>query len=274
MTVVLAVGYQLTTVARSEIKREVDLSSLKYFIAGGTKIWSDDVALLNDYLPNGRVTQFYSLTEFGTVALNIKSPNTDAVGLLRNGVKCKIVNENGEKVGVSVDGEICIKAPTKLLTCSDDLKLCDGEGFLRTGDIGHFDHHGNLYVVDRSKDIFKCYEEYIYPSEIESIIKTNPGVEDVCIVGVPDKLASDLTTAVVVKKPGAQVSEDDIKNLVKSEYTYFFRMLFLTYSFFSFHVFRNSSKKQAISWRRIFHQCYATNAYWKNSSKRSTKNCC
>lgn len=213
----LAVGYQLATVVRSEMKNKVVLTSLKYFIAGGTKIWPDDVLALNECLPNGRVTQFYSLTEFGTVALNIKNPNPNSVGLLRNGVQCKIIDDNGQRVGVSVDGEIRIKGPTKLLTCSSDQNLCDAEGFLQTGDIGHFDQHGNLYVVDRSKDIFKCYDEYIYPSEIESIIKANPAVEDACIVGVSDKVASDLTTAIVVKKPDSKITEQDIKDLVKSK---------------------------------------------------------
>lgn len=202
--------------SRSDVRHKVDLSSLKYFVAGGSKIWPDDVSALNNCLPNGRVTQFYSLTEFGTVALNVKCPNTNSAGLLRNGVQCKIINEDGEKVGVTVHGEICVKGPTKLLSGFNGLDLFDAEGFLRTGDIGHFDQHGNLYVVDRIKDIFKCCGEYIFPSDIESVIKAHPAVGDACIVGIPDKVASDLTTAIVVKKQGSQVTEEDIKNLVKS----------------------------------------------------------
>lgn len=188
---------------------------MRYFITGGTKIRPEDVSSMNLSIPNGQVVQFYSLTEFGIIASNFMEPKKDSVGFLRNGVQCKIVDEDGKRLGISEDGEICVKGPTKLLTDLNDVDLCDNEGFLRTGDIGHFDEYGNLYVIDRIKDIFKCYDEYIYPSEIEDVIKTHPAIENVCIVSVPDKIASDLTAAVIVKREGFDISEKDIYDLVK-----------------------------------------------------------
>jgi len=77
----------------------------------------------------------------------------------------------------------------------------DEEGFLKTGDIGFVDDNGSVFIFDRKKEIMKYKGYQINPSEIESIIESIEGVELVAVVGIPDKIATNLPAAVVVKRP-------------------------------------------------------------------------
>lgn len=77
----------------------------------------------------------------------------------------------------------------------------DYEGFFKTGDIGYIDDD-ELVIVDRKKEIFKFRGYHINPSEIEDVISLIDGIAQVSVVGIPDPVYYNLTTAAVVKKNG------------------------------------------------------------------------
>lgn len=91
----------------------------------------------------------------------------------------------------------------------------DDEGFFKTGDIGHFNEAGALFVVDRKKELMNYKGFQVNPSEIENVIEKIEGVKQVAVVGILDPVVQNLVTAVVVKKQGfISLAEKEIVDFV------------------------------------------------------------
>jgi long-chain acyl-CoA synthetase len=84
------------------------------------------------------------------------------------------------------------------------------DGWLLTGDIGYADGEGNLFIVDRKKDLIICSGFNVYPREIEEVLLSHAGVADAAVVGVSDPKRSESPYAFVIKKPGTTVNEDEL----------------------------------------------------------------
>jgi acyl-CoA synthetase (AMP-forming)/AMP-acid ligase II len=84
------------------------------------------------------------------------------------------------------------------------------DGWLRSGDGGHMDADGYIYVTDRIKDMIISGGENIYPAEIERVLAEHPTVGDVAVIGVPDERWGEVPNAVVVAAPGATVDPDEL----------------------------------------------------------------
>lgn len=117
----------------------------------------------------------------------------------------------GEAVPTGEPGEIWVrsgqvmggywgKADATAAALTDD-------GWLRSGDGGHIDADGYVYVTDRIKDMIISGGENIYPAEIERVLAEHPSVGDVAVIGVPDERWGEVAKAVVVAAPGATVDE-------------------------------------------------------------------
>ena len=83
-------------------------------------------------------------------------------------------------------------------------------GWLHTGDIGMFDDEGELFLLDRAKDMIISGGNNVYPREVEEIIVQHPAVANVCVVGIPDPYWGEAVHAVVVTEPGAQVTAQEL----------------------------------------------------------------
>src|SRR5947207_12772679 len=83
-------------------------------------------------------------------------------------------------------------------------------GWFRTGDIGQFDADGYLAIVDRKKDMILRAGFNVYPREIEEVLMTHPAVAMAAVVGVPDPRLGEEIRAVVVRRPKATVTEDEL----------------------------------------------------------------
>jgi long-subunit acyl-CoA synthetase (AMP-forming) len=79
---------------------------------------------------------------------------------------------------------------------------CWSDGWFRTGDVGHFDEEGYLYVDGRSKDMIISGGENIYPAEIENLLIESPDIAEASVIGRPDERWGEIVVAVVVPKPG------------------------------------------------------------------------
>jgi len=90
-------------------------------------------------------------------------------------------------------------------------------GWLHTGDIGYLDEDGDLFVVDRVKDMIIRGGENIYPAELEDIIYRFPGVAEAAIVGTPDPTYGEDIVAFIVASPGATLSGQEIADFMKKE---------------------------------------------------------
>ena len=84
------------------------------------------------------------------------------------------------------------------------------DGWLRSGDGGHMDADGYIYVTDRIKDLIISGGENIYPAEIERVLAEHPAIQDVAVIGVPDERWGEVPKAVVVARAGATIDPHEV----------------------------------------------------------------
>lgn len=207
----------LTLVSKCERFHQTDLSSLRFQIVTGGKCSHHVQHEINSRLTNGKIQACYGLSESaGVMACNLGE--TDSVGQLLSFYSVKIIDDDGNRCGVGENGEVCFKTNYKFLGYYDNQKATDealdDEGFFLTADIGHFDEDGNLFIVDRKKDLIKYCGNQIAPSSIESYLIESSKIKAACVVGLPDEVAADLPAAFIVRSNGSNITEKDVFDMV------------------------------------------------------------
>jgi acyl-CoA synthetase (AMP-forming)/AMP-acid ligase II len=112
-----------------------------------------------------------------------------------------------------VDGELRLKGPQCFLGYVDaalDVDAFDDEGWLRTGDLGTVDEEGRVRVEGRLKDVIIRNAENVSAAEVEDALLRHPAVADVAVIGVPDERTGERVCAVVVARPGHEVTLEDL----------------------------------------------------------------
>lgn len=223
VTFVLSAPHQLLLALKSPEINTRDLSSVRNWVCGGTRVPPDACIKVSEYIPNVFVNAGYGMTEIGGyLTLNRPFIPRDTVGGVRSNSQIKIVDESGNRLGVGESGEICVNMDIKFKGYYGNKEatdaLYDSEGFIQSGDIGHFDADGLLYVTDRKKDFLKYCNYMISPSEIEDFLIKCPDVASVCVVGITDRITGDLPAAVIVRKKGSTITEQEIGDMVEKEF--------------------------------------------------------
>ena len=90
----------------------------------------------------------------------------------------------------------------------------DDDGWLHTGDIGHIDADGHLFIVDRLKELIKYKGFQVPPAELEALLLTHPQIADAAVIGLPDDEAGEIPAAYVVLKQGQDATAADIQGFV------------------------------------------------------------
>ena len=146
---------------------------------------------------------------------------TETVGYAFPHVECKVIDpDTGEEVPDGVDGEFCsrgyntMKGYYKMPEAT--ASTVDAEGWLHSGDLVCRDAAGNFKVTGRLKDMIIRGGENIYPKEIEEFIYTHPAVQDVQVIGVPDKRYGEEAMACIILKEGMEVSEEDMLAYIRA----------------------------------------------------------
>jgi acyl-CoA synthetase (AMP-forming)/AMP-acid ligase II len=120
----------------------------------------------------------------------------------------------GCEVRIADSGEILVRGPNVMLGYLNDpdatAEAIDAAGWLHTGDVGQLDEHGNLTITDRIKDMYICGGFNVYPAEIEQVLARLDGVVESAVIGVPDERLGEVGKAFVVRKTGADLSEQDV----------------------------------------------------------------
>ena len=119
----------------------------------------------------------------------------------------------GEEVPVGAAGELCarglnMKGYYKMPAATE--KAIDREGWLHSGDLGTMDEKGYVRMTGRLKEVITRGGETIYPTEIEEVLFSHPGVSNVQIFGVPDKALGEEIAAWIKLEEGASVTEEEI----------------------------------------------------------------
>jgi long-chain acyl-CoA synthetase len=161
----------------------------------------------------------YGLTETSGAAIANFGPayvaNPESVGKpISPVIEVKIVREDGTDARTGEAGEIWLKGPTVVrgyFGLEDATAAAFTDGWFHTGDMGRLDPDGNLYVVDRIKDMIIRGGENIYAAEIEAALFEHPDITDCAVIGVPhDRLGEEVGTVIRVRD-GATLTEQDVQ---------------------------------------------------------------
>ena len=125
----------------------------------------------------------------------------------------RVVDDEGRSVAPGMAGEIQLKGPNLLREYWNNPQATGEayiDGWFRTGDVGHLDEDGYLYVDDRKKDVVISGGENIYPAELENVLAECPALAEFAVVGRADPRWGEVPVACVVTKPDAAITEADV----------------------------------------------------------------
>ncbi|KAG1687955.1 putative 4-coumarate--CoA ligase 3 [Nymphon striatum] len=209
------VPFLVVFLSQSPLFEKYNFSKLKKIICGAAPLNEKQTGGLMARLPHITFNQGFGMTEVSGVGLYDRyAVKCDSVGVPIPGTEVKVLDiKNDNILGIGQDGEICIRGPQVMKGYLDNEQATkdtvDAEGWLHTGDIGHYDKDGMVYIVDRKKELIKYRGLQISPSEIESVILSHSSVRDAGVIGLPDDESGEVPLAFVVLKPGMEYTDAD-----------------------------------------------------------------
>lgn len=200
-----------------------DHSSLRFVIYAGAPMYREDQKAALRKL-GGVLVQYFGLGEVtGNItvlpaALHDPEDGPHArlgtCGFERTGMQVSIQGDDGSELNPFETGEICVIGPAVFAGYYDNPEAnakAFRDGWFRTGDLGHMDAEGFVYITGRASDMYISGGSNIYPREVEEKILTHPAIGEVAIVGVPDPVWGEVGIAVCVPREGADaVTELDL----------------------------------------------------------------
>ena len=191
-----------------------DLSSLQSFGSGGATL-PPAIRAAAEKAFGVTVLEGYGCTESSAVisAQALGDHRAGSVGRPLSHTEVAILDTAGAPVAAGVDGEICVRGPGVMLGYWNEPELTAQtirDGWLHTGDIGHLDADGYLYVVDRMKDLIIRGGFNVFPRDVEDVLLEHPAVQIAACVGRPDPENGEEVVAVVQLVPGTQVDGADL----------------------------------------------------------------
>jgi acyl-CoA synthetase (AMP-forming)/AMP-acid ligase II len=209
----------LTMLTRHEAVDRFDHSSLRYVIYAGAPMYrADQVHALRKL---GRVlVQYFGLGEV-TGNITVLPPalhsEEDAAmpvgscGFPRTGMDVAILNDAGTPLPAGETGEICVRGPGVFAGYHGNPEATEAAtrfGWFHTGDLGHQDARGFVYITGRASDMYISGGSNVYPREIEEALLLHPAIREACVLGMPHEKWGETGVAVLVVAEGETVSEE------------------------------------------------------------------
>lgn len=194
-----------------------DLSSLKFCISGGAAL-PVEVKRGFERLASCELVEGYGLSETSPVATCNPVGKTDvegSIGLPVPGtlISIRAIDNPTKEMPLGEDGEICIAGPQVMpgyWKKPKETKDTFTGKFFRTGDVGHMDEAGYVFIVDRLKDMINASGFKIYPRRIEEAIYEHEAVEEVTVIGVEDEYRGEAPAAYIKLRKGYSANKDEI----------------------------------------------------------------
>ena len=203
---------------------KLDFSNLRLTIGGGMAVQAA-VSKRWHKVTGQNILQGYGLTETSPTAIVTPVGQTDfsgSIGLPISSTDVKICDEDGNALPMGDVGEICIKGPQVMKGYwqrpkeTEEVMLADG--WLRTGDLGHMDEGGFIFIEDRKKDMILVSGFNVYPNEIEAVAVELDGVLEAAAVGKADERSGEVVKLFIVRK-NELVTEADVISHCKEHLT-------------------------------------------------------
>jgi len=197
---------------------KADLSELTAILSGAAPLAEEVRREFEARVPTAAIYEGYGCTEAATfISANPKDARrVGSVGLPVPGVELTIQDDAGQVLPPGQDGEICVRSPGVMTGYwrTEDSSALAGN-WLHTGDIGHLDADGYLYVVDRKKDLILRGGFNVFPRDVEDVLVAHPAVAQVGVVGRPDRRLGEEVVAFVSLLPGAEVTAEELTEYAK-----------------------------------------------------------
>ncbi|XP_071516670.1 uncharacterized protein [Panulirus ornatus] len=207
--------------AETPLLEQYDVSTVKVIFSSGSSMPATTRTSLRLKMA-AQLTDAYGMTE-GCMHLvdSYFFPNNkdNAAGKVLPYVQLKVVDTtSGEVLGCGQEGEVLFRGPTTMLGYVNDpvatAATIDAQGWIHSGDLGHFDQDGFLFITGRLKDLIKVKGFQVSPAELEEQITKHPDVVDVAVVGVPHDRQGEAPRAYVVLRPGALTQPSHIQQFL------------------------------------------------------------
>jgi long-chain acyl-CoA synthetase len=185
--------------------KTIDFSSLRLTQAGGMAA-SEGTARHWQAATGSAMIEGWGMSE--TCAIGTNNPVTQThfsgnIGLPLPSIDIAIKDDAGQTLPVGSSGEICIRGPNVMTGYynqpEENAKTFTADGFMRTGDVGIMDQEGFTRIVDRKKDMIIVSGFNVFPSELENVISTCPGVVECAVVGIADTMQGETIKVFVVR---------------------------------------------------------------------------
>jgi long-chain acyl-CoA synthetase len=195
-------------------------SSIRYALCGGAPL---PVTLINETEKaiGVRIHEGYGQTETSPIVTvnrfgGMRKPGS--AGPMAPGVEVKIVDDSGREMARGQDGEIAVRGPNVMkgyYKLDMETKRVLRNGWFYTGDIGHLDEEGYLYITDRKGDLIISGGHNIYPREVEEVLATHPSLIECAVIGVPDGDMGEVIKAFVVVRQNSLADTDELIRFCK-----------------------------------------------------------
>ncbi|XP_033752286.1 probable 4-coumarate--CoA ligase 5 [Pecten maximus] len=215
--------------AKSPLVNNYDVSSIHSIICGaaplGEGLTEEASARLNCH-----VIQAYGLTETSPIILMDQAPpKLGTIGQLVSNTQAKMIDvDSGACLGPGGTGELLVRGPQVMKGYLNNQEATNStirDGWLHTGDIGHYDEEGYITITERLKELIKYKGFQVPPAELEALLLTHPSIQDAAVIGVEaGEDVGEVPRAFVVTKPKVQLSEEDVIKFVKENVTHYKRL--------------------------------------------------
>ena len=199
---------------------EYDVASVRFAVSGAAPLPRHVLERFQSELGIA-IWEGYGLTETAplltTVAMN-ETVLPGSVGRPVPGVELRLVDDRGVDVNRGDPGEVVVRGPNVFSGYwrqpEATAEVLDADGWFRTGDVGILDE-GNLYLVDRKKDLIIVSGFNVYPREVEEVLYRHPKLAQAAVIGTPHPYTGEAVKAVVVLRPGEESSSEEITDFCR-----------------------------------------------------------